>query len=420
MTAAASRPDGDAASAAAPQLRRGLTLPLLTLYGVGTTVGAGIYVLVGKVAGTAGLLSPLSFILAGILAALSACSFAELAARFPRSAGEALYVRQGFRSVALSTAVGLLVVAGAAISAATIAHGFVGYLLEFVPVGRALATLVLIAVLAAIAAWGIMEAVAIAAVLTVAEIGGLLLLLWAGRSVLADAPAAFAAVTLTPGAILGIGNGAILAFFAFIGFENAVNVAEEVRDVRRTLPRAIFLTMAITTVLYLAVALVATLGAPAASLAQSEAPLAFLYERFTGGSGALLSGIALMAVVNGALIQIVMAARVLYGMSRNGQAPRLFGRIHPRTRTPLVATLCVAAFVAAVTLAFPIEALARFTSLIVLVVFAAVNAALMLLKRRERGIARSGLSFPRWVPVAGCVSSTGLALFELARLAGAG
>lgn len=404
----------------APQLRRSLTLPLLTLYGVGTTVGAGIYVLVGKVAGTAGVLAPLSFVLAGILAALSACSFAELAARFPRSAGEALYVRQGFRSVSLSTTVGLMVVAGAAISAATIAHGFVGYLLELVPVGRSLATVGLILLLAAVACWGIVEAVAIAAVLTIAEIGGLLLLLWAGRGVWVDAPAALGAVTVSSAAILGIFNGAILAFFAFIGFENAVNVAEEVRDVRRTLPRAIFLTMVITTALYLAVALVATLGAPAGALAASEAPLAFLYQRFTGDSGALLSGIALVAVVNGALIQIVMAARVLYGMSRNGQAPRFFGRVHPRTRTPVVATLCVAAFVGLVTLAFPIEALARVTSLIVLLVFAVVNAALVLLKRRERGIARSGLSFPLWVPAAGGVTSGALALFELARLAGAG
>lgn len=400
----------------APQLRRSLTLPLLTLYGVGTTVGAGIYVLVGKVRGEAGLLAPLSFVLAGILAGLSGCSFAELSSRFPRSAGEALYVRQGLRSVSLSTAVGLLVVLGATISAATITNGFVGYLVDVVAIEPWLATLLILVLLGAIAAWGIVEAVVIAALLAVLEIGGLLLLLWAGRGTLANLPAALDSVSLDLGSIAGLLSGTVLAFFAFIGFENTVNVAEEVRDVRRTLPRAIFLTLVITTALYLAVALVATLGAPAEELARSDAPLVFLYQRFTGGSGAVLSAIALVAVVNGALIQIVMAARVLYGLSRDGQAPRIFGRVSVRTQTPLFATLCVTLLVAAAALLFPIVTLARFTSLVILVVFLLVNVALVAMKRRDRVPARDGLTFPLWVPVAGAATSAALAVFETAKL----
>jgi len=402
----------------AAQLRRSLNLTLLTLYGVGTTVGAGIYVLVGKVGGEAGLLAPLSFVIAGILAGLSGCSFAELSARFPRAAGEALYVRQGLRSISLSTGVGLLVVLGAAISAATIANGFVGYLVDLVAIEPSLATILLLALLGAIACWGIVEAVSIAAILTVLEIGGLLLLLWAGRGTLATLPAALDTLSLdfSHGAVLL--SGAVLAFFAFIGFENTINVAEEVKDARRTLPRAIFLTLVITTGLYLAVALVATLGAPAAELARSDAPLVFLYKRFTGGSGGLLSAIALLAVVNGALIQIVMAARVLYGLSRNGQAPAVFGRVAARTQTPVIATVCVTLLVAAAALLFPIVALARFTSLTVLIVFVLVNLALVAIKRRERAVKREGLSFPLWVPLAGGVTSAGLAIFEIATLMG--
>ena len=400
----------------APQLRRSLNLTLLTLYGVGTTVGAGIYVLIGKVGGEAGLLAPLSFVIAGILAGLSGCSFAELAARFPRSAGEALYVRQGLRSVSLSTGVGLLVVLSAAISAATITDGFVGYLADVITIEPWLATVLLLTLLGAIATWGIVEAVGIAAILTVIEIGGLLLLLWAGRGTLDELPAALDTISFDLSDGAGLLSGTILAFFAFIGFENTVNVAEEVRDARRTLPRAIFLTLVITTTLYLAVALVATLGAPAHELAQSEAPLVFLYARFTGGSGALLSAIALLAVVNGALIQIVMAARVLYGLSRNSQAPRAFGRVWARTQTPVFATLCVTLLVAATALLFPIVALARFTSLTVLVVFVLVNVALVAIKRRERHLTRDGLSFPIWVPVVGGATSAGLAVFEVASL----
>ena len=131
------------------------------------------------------------------------------------------------------------------------------------------------------------------------------------------------------------------------------------QDARRTLPRAIFLTLVITTGLYLSVALVATLGAPAAELARSDAPLVFLYQRFTGDSGTVMSAIALLAVVNGALIQIVMAARVLYGLSRNGQAPAVFGRVAARTQTPVIATVSVTLLVAAAALLFPVVALAR-------------------------------------------------------------
>lgn len=409
---------GEVDGASAPQLRRRLTLPLLTLYGVGTTVGAGIYVLVGKVGGEAGLFAPLSFVLAGILAGLSGCSFAELSSRFPRSAGEALYVRQGLRSVSLSTGVGLLVVLGATISAATITHGFVGYLVDVIAIEPWLAKLLILALLGTIAAWGILEAVSIAAILTIVEIGGLLLLLWAGRGTLVGLPAALDELTFDHDSGIGLLSGAILAFFAFIGFENTVNVAEEVRDARRTLPRAIFLTLVITTTLYIAVALVAALGAPATELARSDAPLVFLYERFTGEPATLLSAIALVAVVNGALIQIVMAARVLYGLSQHGQAPRVFGKVSVRTQTPIVATLCITVLVAVATLLFPIVTLARFTSLVILVVFLLVNLALVAMKQRDRAPKQDGLSFPLWVPAAGAATSAFLAVFETASLLG--
>ena len=222
------------------QLRRTLSLPMMTLYGVGTTVGAGIYVLVGKVAGAAGLLAPVSFVLAALLAAFSALSFAELSARFPRSAGEAIYVSEGLGARRLGTVVGLLVVLSGIVSSAAIAIGAAGYVNTLITVPSAPVIVGIIIVLGAIAAWGIREAVTIAVVLTLVEIAGLALIVWVGRDAFAAVPEALAAqppaFDLT--VLLGVTSGVILAFFAFIGFEDMVNVAEEIRDVRRTLPRA--------------------------------------------------------------------------------------------------------------------------------------------------------------------------------------
>jgi amino acid transporter len=278
---------------------------MITLYGVGTTIGAGIYVLVGKVAGAAGLLAPLSFGLAALLAGFSALSFAELSARFPRSAGEAVYVNEGLRNRRLGTVVGLLVVLTGIISSAAIAIGAAGYLNTLVTVPSEPVVVGIIIALGAIAAWGIREAVTIAVVLTLIEIAGLLLIVWVGRDAFAAIPETLAAQPpeFDLAVLLGVGSGVILAFFAFIGFEDMVNVAEEIRDVRRTLPRAIILTLVITTVIYLVVALVAAFSLPIEQVAASEAPLALIYTEATGKRPIPISLISLVAVVNGALIQ---------------------------------------------------------------------------------------------------------------------
>ena len=150
-----------------PQLRRTLSLPLLTLYGLGTTIGAGIFALIGKVAGNAGLFAPLSFLVASLLAAFSALSFAELSARFPRAAGEAVYVREGLRSHRLALAVGLLVAVSGTVSAAAIVNGAVGYVHEFVGLPGVVIIIGIVLALGLAAAWGIRESVTLASLLTV-------------------------------------------------------------------------------------------------------------------------------------------------------------------------------------------------------------------------------------------------------------
>lgn len=399
------------------ELKRTLSLPLLTLYGLGTILGAGIYVLVGKVAETAGMLAPVSFVLAALLAGLTGLSYAELAARHPKSAGEAVYVQDGLRVRALSILVGWLIVLTGVVSAATIANGFVGYLRLFVSLPDGLVITLLVLALGALAAWGIAESVAAASVITLIEIGGLLLILAAAGASLSTLPARLPElIPPLDGAVWrGVLLGAFLAFYAFIGFEDMVNVAEEVRDPTRNLPRAILLAIGVSTLLYLLVALVAVLALPPQELARSRAPLALIYERATGGAPTLIGLVSLFAVVNGALIQTIMAARVLYGMSRAGWLHGAFGRVHPRTRTPLLATACVTASVLILALWLPLVTLAKATSLIILVVFALINLALVRIKRRLPRPAGIRV-YPLWIPLLGFVATGGFVLFQLGEL----
>ncbi len=399
------------------QLKRSLSLGLITFYGLGTILGAGIYVLVGKVAGIAGMQAPMSFVVAAGLAVLTGISYAELAARYPKSAGEAVYVYEGLGVRGISVSVGGLVVLVGVVSAATIAAGYVGYLHIFVPVPSWLAITGLVLILGALAAWGISESVIIASLLTLLEIGGLVLIIWIGRDSLADLPGRWSEL-LPPLDIAvwqGIALGAYLAFFAFIGFEDMVNVAEEVVDPTRNLPRAILIAIAVSTTLYLLVALVAVLALAPAELAAAEAPLALIYERATGSTPSTISFISLFAVVNGALIQIIMASRVVYGMSREGWIHRVFATVSATTHTPVVATGMVTGMVLILALSLPLLTLAKATSFAVLVVFALVNLSLFRIKFRDPRPAGIRI-FPRWIPLAGFTASVALLTLQLVEL----
>jgi len=399
-------------------LNRTLSLPVLVLYGLGTTIGAGIYALTGEIARTAGMLTFLSFAFAALLAGLSAASFAALASRYPEAAAEAVYVREGFGSRTAARWIGLSVVAAGSVSAATIANGFVGYLAEVVAIPRALALIGLLTLLGSVAAIGVKHSVAVASAITVAEIGGLLLIVTRALPELGALPDRLAEFSLdqTPGGIAGVLGGSFLAFYAFLGFEDMVNVAEEVRDAPRVVPIAIALTLAATVAIYALVALAAVLAVSPQELADSEAPLALVYER-TGGDARTIAWIGVIAMINGALIQIIMASRVLFGLARDGEIPPLLARVNPLTRTPIVATVAVAAVVAGLALAFPLARLAESTSLITLGIFAAVNASLLRIQARDPA-PEGVLRVPSILPWAGLVVSLGFLAMRLAELAG--
>ena len=368
-----------------PKLRRSVTLPVLVFYGLGNIFGAGIYVLIGKMAGIAGMYIPLSFLVACVVVFFTALSYAELSSRYPLSAGEAVYVYEGFGIPWLSTMIGVLIALSGLLSSATILHGFHGYLSTFIALPHLVTVLIVTVVLSVIAVWGIKESLYVALVLTLAEMFGLGLVIYAGVGELSFADirpelfvppfefSVYHAITL----------GAFLAFYAFIGFEDMVNIAEEVKDPVRTMPRAIILTLIIATIFYMAVSFVSVLIVPPGILVDSKAPLALVYETATGTSASLLSLIAMVAVLNGALIQIIMVSRIFYGMSQKGWMPALFGKVNPKTHTPVIATFVTGVMIFVFAIFFELVTLAQFTSFFVFIIFTLVNVSLLLIKRKS-------------------------------------
>lgn len=392
-------------------LRRVLSLPLLTLYGVGTIVGAGFYALLGKVAGLAGTAAPSSILLAAVVASFTALSFAELATRYPESGGPVRYVEAAFRSRFGARLVGVAVIFTGVVSAATLARAVGGFLEQLHGWPPAAAIVVTVGGLSALACWGVGASGWFAAGIAVLEVGVLLCIPFLRFDALTELPAR--AHELLPGAgapASGVLLGAFLVFYAFVGFEDMVTLAEEVRDPKRNVPRAIVAAIVATTVLYVSVAAVAVLAVPPEALADDAAPVSLLVV----GRAPLLRSpvvyVGVLAGLNGALIQLLMAARVLYGMRAERGVLAWLAVVHPRRRTPVRATLLVGAVVVVLALAFPLVVLASWTSAILLIVFATVNVALCVLHRREP---HDGFRVPRPVPYIGALLCVALLSVEL-------
>jgi len=397
-------------------LARRLSLTHAVLYGLGVTIGAGIYVLVGAAASSAGWLTPLAFVFAAVLMGFTAASFAELAGRMPVAAGEAEYVRRGFGSERLATVVGTIVIAIAVISAAAISVGSAGYISTFIPAPLPLIIAAVVLGMGAAAAGGIKESITFAGVMTFIEVGGLVLIIAAAGSFGSSTPHSTSATpfVMPEHALAGALGAMLLGIFAFIGFEGLANIAEEVDEPQRTLPYAIFITLAVTTLLYVLVVAAALLTATPAELASSPAPLALVFERVTGASPRIMSAIAVVATLNGIVVQIIMASRVIYGLSRQGSFPARLGVVHRRTRTPLAATGLAVVAILVLALVLPLTSLAEITSRLTLVVFALVNGALIRIKSREPLGPSGTLIVPIWVPWAGLLTTLAFLIADAA------
>ncbi|MBV1869595.1 MAG: amino acid permease [Gammaproteobacteria bacterium] len=391
------------------ELRRSIGLVLLTLYGLGNILGAGIYVLVGKVAGEAGYAAPVSFFIASIAAGFSAFTYAELSARYPVSAGEAVYLYKGFKLNVLSGLVGLMLALAGVASAAALAHGFAGYFQEIAHVSENLLVGGLILTLGVIASWGIGESVKIASLLTIIELLGLVIIATVGLdtligdSVIPASPLGSSRES-SEFAIDGIFVGAFLAFYAFIGFEDMINIAEEVENPQRNLPLATILSLIAATALYALISYVSVNVVDPQRLSESNAPLALVYAESTGKDALLITIISLFAVVNGALIQIIMGSRILYGMANNGWMPQFLTSINARTQTPLVSTVIITLALLIFALAFPFVTLVEMTSYLILSVFTLVNWALIRIKKVDPN-PEGVKTFPVIIPILGMTVS---------------
>lgn len=390
-------------------LKRTLGLPALTFYGVGQILGAGIYSVIGAAAGEAGPAVWLSFLAAAVVALLTGLSYAELATAYPEAGAEYVYLRAAVpESRWVASSIGMIVVIAGAATAATVALAFAGYLrlaadIPMIPV--ALGVLVFCTALNII---GIRESSWANIAFTLVEGGGLVLVIAAGIG----SPRFGEALVAPPHP--GVLSGAALVFFAYLGFEEMANLAEEAMDPARHLPRAILLSLAVTTLLYLMVGLsVVALAAPE-QLARSTSPLATAVEQARPRLAGILGGIALFATANTALITLIVTSRMVFGMARSSDPPGKLSRVMPRRQTPWVAALAVLGLAALLVPFGDLRIVAGLSSLGSLCAFAAVNVAVILLRYRRPRLRRPFhvpvrfRGFPI-LPAAGALTAVGLA-----------
>jgi len=395
-----------------PALKRTLTLPLLVFYGVGVTIGAGIFALIGEILGVSGDQAPLAFLVAGAIAGATGLSYMQLVRRFPRAGGEAVYVTNGLGE-GFGRVAGAGVVVTGTISSAVVSLAFGGYLNSLTGIPPIAGGLAILVVVAAVASFGVRESVLLAAGITLLEVGTLVVVAIFGLPKLADAALTSTVFTIgSDGFFSPIMAGAIVAFFAFIGFEDIANMAEETVDPKRAAPRAIAWTLGISIVVYVLLASIAVVLPDRAAIVASDAPMATLFESVSGRGSDVVATVASLAMTNGILVQIVMASRVLYGMANENLLPRALSslaRVHPERNTPLRATFAVCSAVGVLVALVPLGRLARITSLVILCVFTMVNLSLYLLGRRDDGRLRRW----RFVGLGAAVLTASLATWEL-------
>lgn len=398
------------------KLKRTLTLPYVVLYGLGVTVGAGIYVLLGEVITRSGQYAPVSFLIAGLVMLLPAAAFAELTGRMPYAAAEAHFVGTGFQSPKLFLLVGLAVAVVGLISSAAIAHGAVGYLSQLLDWPAAVLLIMVIIATGFIAGVEIRNSIAIAGLLTLIEIGGLLSIvlgsIWAGNDLGAQAVAAVP-TSISPALWNGIAASSLLAFFAFIGFEDIDSIAEETVNPQKTLSKGIFITLFLSVAIYVAVILAALAAVPISDISGTNAPLVVVFSKTTAFSPLIITLIAIVATVNGIIVQLIMSSRVLYGLAKRGSLPKVLARINPMTHTPLIATWLSVVMVLGLAVAFPIDRLAEWTSAITLAIFILVCAALIRIKREGSPAPKGTFIVPVWVPYGGIIACAALLLAGL-------
>ncbi len=367
-------------------LRRNITGSLLFLFILGDVLGAGIYALMGVLAGIVGgaLWAPL--LLALLLALLTAGSYAELVTKYPKAGGAAVFAERAYRQPLISFLVGFAMLAAGITSAAGLSLAFAGdYLATFVNVPQAPAAMVFLLLVAALNARGISESVKSNMVMTVIEVTGLVIVIVAGAMVWTSGSGDAARVMKFPaGAQPGTATlaAAIIAYYAFVGFETSANVAEEIREPHKVYPAALFGALIVAGVMYVMVGLASGIALPAEQLAASTGPLLAVVQASGMNFPAWgFSLIALVAVANGTLLTMIMASRVTFGMAEQGLLPRVLSRLLPNRRTPWIAIGVTTAAAMGLIAIGNLQSLAETVVLLLLIVFISTNLAVLVLRR---------------------------------------
>ncbi|OBK71225.1 APC family permease [Mycobacterium sp. 1274761.0] len=394
----------------APQdskLKRNITGPLLFLFILGDVLGAGIYALMGVLSEDVGGVLWAPLLTALLLALLTAGSYAELVTKYPRAGGAAVFAERAYRRPVLSFLVGFCMLAAGVTSAAGLALAFAGdYLGTFVDIPAIPAAIGFLALVACLNARGISESVKSNVVMTVIELSGLLIVIVAVAVMVGGGRGDISRITQFPeGATpaLAILGGAIVAYYSFVGFETSANVAEEIRNPSKVYPTALFGALITAGVLYTLVGIASATALQPAELSESSGPLLSVVS--ASGVGVpdwLFSVIALVAVANGALLTMIMASRLTYGMAENGLLPTVLANVLPQRRTPWVAIVATTTVAMLLTLAGDLSTLAETVVLLLLFVFISTNVAVLVLRRDT--VSHSHFRVWSAVPVLGVAS----------------
>ncbi|MFB5622962.1 MAG: APC family permease, partial [Nitrosarchaeum sp.] len=368
------------------ELKRHMGLFHLTMYGVGIIIGAGIYVLIGEATAFAGNSVWISFLFGMIAAVFAGLSYSELTALFPKAAAEYTFVKNAFKNNFLAFIIGWLTAITSMITAATVSLGFGGYFVQFIDIPITISAILLIGILSVVNFIGIKESAWANSIFAIVTVAGLALIIFLGMTFEVTESIDYFE---TPNGMTGIILAFILIFFAFIGFEDMANIAEEVKRPKKTLPRAIILSIVISGAIYILVSLSVVRVINWEELGQSAAPLAAVAERSLGIQGnIILSAIALFATASTVLITLVAGSRMLYGMANHKSIPLFLGKIHSKTKTPWIAVIGISITSAAFAFIGDIVMVANITVFAVVITFAMINLSVIVLRYTESKLER--------------------------------
>ncbi len=367
------------------KLNRSLSLTECVFYGVGSILGAGIYVLIGKTAGPAGNLTWLAFLIASLCAVVTALSYAELATLFPKAGGEYVYATEAFGKK-IGTVIGFIITLNGIVTGAAVAVGFSGYFNDLTGTHLGFVPIAILGLIFLVNAAGIRHSSVVNIVFTLIEVGGLVLVIVCGANSLGKVDL----LELPEGGWNSLLTASALAFFAFVGFEEIVKLAEETREPEKNIPRALFITSIIVIVIYELVAISAVSVVPSDQLAESQSPLADVVRSQIGQTGIVtISAIALFSTANTILSNMLGSSRIFFNMSGETRGLKFFSKLSDKRKTPVAALVLIAGVMIAFTFIEDIETIARIATTFIFLTFLAVNLCVIILRFKRKRLKRA-------------------------------